>query len=430
LTGETIYPLRASVTDAEHSASQLSYKWQTTLFHEQHSHPEPVDTLPETTTRISPLGCDGETYFVTITLTVTDAAGLSTTKTVTLYPDCEKKVKVTPVINWSTPAPIAVGTALSSTQLNATASYNDSTVEGTFVYTPLAGTVLSLGTGQELAVSFTPTDTTVYNPASQTVTIDVNETVQSTFYRAININGPALVIDGNNWISSTDAPDFSFTTSNGVMSNQGITLIPPTDEDRATMIRSSVWGNTINLNMTAVPSGNYQVWLYVWEDNFTQTYSVSLEGSEVLSNFSSGPRGTWSKLGPYPVDISDGAINVSTSGGQGNFSGIEVWTGPSAAGVVTSTIARTTMDELTLEANPNPFSTKLNVRFTARQSGNARVELFDMHGRSVQLLYNGKMSDGESKEKELATSELPDGIYILQFHNGRHVARLKLLSLQ
>jgi len=197
------------------------------------------------------------------------------------------------------------------------------------------------------------------------------------------------------------------------------------------MIRSYVWGNTVTLNMTAVPSGNYQVWLYVWEDNFAETYSISLEGSLVQSNFNSGSAGTWTKLGPYPVNITDGAINVSSSGGQGNFSGIEVWTGTSGAAVRTSTLKEETADNSgTLEANPNPFSTKLNVRFRARQSANARVELFDMQGRSVHLLYSGKMSAGETKEKELETSELPDGIYILQFVNGKHISRLKLMGVQ
>ncbi len=71
---------------------------------------------------------------------------------------------------------------------------------------------------------------------------------------------------------------------------------------------------------------NYQVWLYVWEDNFAQIYSISLEGFVVLANFNSGTAGTWSKLGPYPVNITDGAINVTSAGGHANFSGIEVWT--------------------------------------------------------------------------------------------------------
>ena len=52
--------------------------------------------------------------------------------------------KATPSITWPTPATIVYGTALSATQLNATAS-----VPGTFVYTPAAGTVLPAGAGAD-----------------------------------------------------------------------------------------------------------------------------------------------------------------------------------------------------------------------------------------------------------------------------------------
>ncbi len=75
--------------------------------------------------------------------------------------------KATPVITWSTPAAIPYGTALSSTQLDATAN-----VPGAFSYTPAAGTVLS-GGNQTLSVTFTPTDTTDYTTATKTITINV-----------------------------------------------------------------------------------------------------------------------------------------------------------------------------------------------------------------------------------------------------------------
>jgi len=55
-------------------------------------------------------------------------------------------------LTWANPAPIPVGTALSNTQLNATDS-----VPGTFVYAPVKGTVLPVGT-QTLSVTFTPTN--------------------------------------------------------------------------------------------------------------------------------------------------------------------------------------------------------------------------------------------------------------------------------
>ena len=69
--------------------------------------------------------------------------------------------KATPTITWSNPAGITYGTALSGTQLNATAS-----VPGTFAYTPAAGTVLNAGAGQTLSVTFTPTDTANYTSAT------------------------------------------------------------------------------------------------------------------------------------------------------------------------------------------------------------------------------------------------------------------------
>jgi len=78
--------------------------------------------------------------------------------------------KATPTITWANPADIVYGTALSSTQLNATAS-----VPGTFAYTPVSGTVLNAGSGQTLHVDFTPTDTANYSTASQDVTINVNK---------------------------------------------------------------------------------------------------------------------------------------------------------------------------------------------------------------------------------------------------------------
>jgi cyclophilin family peptidyl-prolyl cis-trans isomerase len=76
----------------------------------------------------------------------------------------------TPTINWSNPADITYGTALSGTQLDATAS-----VLGTFTYSPAIGTVLHAGTGQVLSVTFTPNDTADYTTANARVTINVNK---------------------------------------------------------------------------------------------------------------------------------------------------------------------------------------------------------------------------------------------------------------
>jgi hypothetical protein len=77
--------------------------------------------------------------------------------------------KATPVVTWTPPAAITYGTALSATQLNT-----NSSVPGSYSYSPIAGTVLHAG-GQTLSVTFTPNDTTDYNPVTTTVPLTVNK---------------------------------------------------------------------------------------------------------------------------------------------------------------------------------------------------------------------------------------------------------------
>jgi len=70
---------------------------------------------------------------------------------------------INPTITWTNPTAITYGTALSSSQLNATAA-----VSGTFIYNPAAGKVLNAGT-HILSVTFNPTDTFDYNSVTTTV---------------------------------------------------------------------------------------------------------------------------------------------------------------------------------------------------------------------------------------------------------------------
>jgi Flp pilus assembly CpaE family ATPase len=93
--------------------------------------------------------------------------------------------KATPSIAWPTPAPIAYGTPLSASQLNATAS-----VQGTFVYIPPVGAVLGVGTHTPMA-TFTPADSADYNPARVAVSLTV---VKAT--PTIQWPTPAPITDG------------------------------------------------------------------------------------------------------------------------------------------------------------------------------------------------------------------------------------------
>gem|GEM_PF-6003991 len=81
------------------------------------------------------------------------------------------------------------------------------------------------------------------------------------FVRGLNLNGPAVVIDKQQW-HGKDADNY--TCNGNSFDNQAVTLKPPTDSERAKMIRSSRWENEIEVSLTSLPAGPRQIFLYVW----------------------------------------------------------------------------------------------------------------------------------------------------------------------
>lgn len=122
-----------------------------------------------------------------VTCTASDAAGNAGSASFTIT------VRAAPVVTWQNPVSIVVGTPLGSAQLNATAN-----VPGTFIYTPPLGTLLGLGTGQLLSVTFTPSDTTNYGVATTQVAIDVvpaGPPAPATFHAIGDLPGGPVVSD-------------------------------------------------------------------------------------------------------------------------------------------------------------------------------------------------------------------------------------------
>src|SRR6202035_3963198 len=153
----------------------------------------------------------------------------------TNYTTATKQVQIVvtqaaPVITWSNPASIVYGTALSATQLNATAS-----VPGTLVYTPAAGNIPAAGT-DTLSVTFTPTDTVNYSTVTKTVQIIVTQaapvitwsspasSVYGTALSATQLNASASVpgvlvytpAAGNIPAAGTDTLSVTFTPTDTV----------------------------------------------------------------------------------------------------------------------------------------------------------------------------------------------------------------------
>lgn len=144
------------------------------------------------------------------------------------------------------------------------------------------------------------------------------------FFRGINLGGPAVSIDGQAW-EANDAKNLNI--NGNVFENQTVLLKPATDPERAKMIRSSRWGGKVDVELTDVPAGDYQVFLYVWEDNHTERFDILVNDAPVLEDFYSGSEGMWKRLGPWTAQAKEGKLKISARGGAANLSGVEVWSG-------------------------------------------------------------------------------------------------------
>ena len=204
------------------------------------------------------------------------------------------------------------------------------------------------------------------------------------FYRGINLNGPPLEIDGRPW-EGTNATNFA---SNGkFFENQTVLLKPATDPARARMIRSSIWGAQVEVELTAVPEGVYQIFLYVWEDTLNERFDLSVNDRRVIEGFHSGTAGMWRKLGPWPCESTKGRLKVSAraaSHGAANLSGLEVWAGD---GPIPTAAAPQFVTELTSD----------HIEFFERKVRPVLVEhCYECHSASAKKLKGGLMLDSRA----------------------------------
>jgi hypothetical protein len=158
--------------------------------------------------------------------------------------------KATPTITWATPSAITFGTALSATQLNATGS-----IAGAITYSPASGSIPSVGT-QTLTATFTPADTTNYNPASASVALSVAVAVPGspTALAATTANGEATVTftapgnPGSSAISGytirATAADGSIVTVNATGSPAKVTGLTPGKSYRFTVTANNSAGSS------------------------------------------------------------------------------------------------------------------------------------------------------------------------------------------
>ncbi len=220
--------------------------------------------------------------------------------------------RATPVLSWTAPASIAYGTALSATQLDATASLNGSPVSGSFVYTPAAGTVLSAG-AHTLSATFTPSDTTDFNtPAAVTTSISVtNATLTVTANNATRVYGTANPTFTGSVTGAVNGDTFteSFSTTATQTSNAGTYAIVPSVSG-ANLSEYTV--QTVNGTLTVTQAATTTV-LSASASSITPGQSLTLT-AQVASATTGTPTGT--------VTFFDGTTSLGTatlSGGMASL---------------------------------------------------------------------------------------------------------------
>jgi hypothetical protein len=268
--------------------------------------------------------------------------------------------KVTPAITWATPAAITYGTALSATQLNAS-----STVAGTFVYTPAAGTVLTAGS-QNLSVTLTPSDTTDYNTATANVTLVVNKATP-----AITWATPAAIPDGTALsatqldASSTVAGAFAYTPVTGVVLGIGaqtlsVTLTPTDTGDyntATTTVQLTVNPISQTISFTAPSSVTYGT------APIALSATGGASGNPIIFSIISGPG-----------SITGSTLTINGAGSvvvAANQAGNATYT--AAAQVTQSIVVNPALTAVTVASSANPVLAQNAVTLTATVSSSAGI---------------------------------------------------------
>ncbi len=256
----------------------------------------------------------------------TPTGGVSTTITVT---------PATPMLQWATPASIPYGTALTSTQLSATATYNGNPVAGAFAYTPTPGTVLTVGS-HTLSATFIPNDTTDYNTPTGTVSAMITVTAATPMLQwatpASITYGTALTSSQLNATASYNGSQVpgSFTYNPGpgtVLSPGSHTLsvsFTPTDPitygtPAPIMTNLTVSQDTLTITAnnatrvygTANPTFTGAITGELPRDSFTESFATAATTASPVGTYTITPTVTGANLALYKQAITDGTLTIT-----------------------------------------------------------------------------------------------------------------------
>ena len=81
-------------------------------------------------------------------------------------------------------------------------------------------------------------------------------------------------------------------------------------------------------------------------------------------------------------------------------------------------------------AYPNPFNPRTSFSLTVREAQNVRVEVFNLLGLPVKMLYTGPMDAGETRTFTFDAGDLPSGIYLYRVQGKSFTATRQVTLLK
>ncbi|HEV2398524.1 MAG TPA: Ig-like domain repeat protein [Candidatus Sulfotelmatobacter sp.] len=276
--------------------------------------------------------------------------------------------KATPVITWANPAPITYGTALSAVQLNASAN-----VTGTFVYTPVAGTVLSVGT-QTLTTTFTPSDTTDYIGVSKNVSLSVTQAPSST---TITSTSPNPALPGSPVLVTYSVGG----VAGGAVPTGTVTVKASTGESCSQSVAAGSCSLTFNTTGTRTVTASYSGDTNYLASSTTTSVQVnvgdfSISATPATETISSGHQAIYT-ITVMPIAGLTGSVNLSCSGAPANAS---CSVSPSVDNLQGSPVTST----VTLNSNKNVNHGTFTLTFTGTYANGTLA-----HSTSVILTVKG-----------------------------------------
>ena len=151
----------------------------------------------------------------------------------------------------------------------------------------------------------------------------------TTFARGVNLNGAAVTIDGNAWLSHAAALADGLSVGSASLSTSSLTPMPAVDAATRTMLNSGVWQRTGNLRLShSLPPGDYSIYLWVMENykSNVRSFNVAIEGATVATGVGQLAKSAWQRYGPYPATVADGALTLDLIRvvGQPHLMGLEI----------------------------------------------------------------------------------------------------------